>query len=329
MPRNPSRFIYIDDFILAAGWFMRRLIEGNYGSWMNLNLWGSGDSASGNEVALPRDLSTFSNDLGIASGRAHEYLFALAFRQRERYDFENLDRFFIVLYSQNSVPFHEITRNWDLAGHYEEMDDVIVQTYFGDRAAGQRTVAGLSATLETVPLLTPDVYDVANWTDGYSGQMVFRGALTAPNAAEPTHQAVYNYSGELTGDNIISVDDIVTNTDFMSTSASPSAAAEFIIRQAVIVPGGANVPEVVVDALYRRVMFQIDMWSGRNITPWTELRQAEILFPLTSLFRVTSIRISDYGLIVELAEVPLDDQATITTAKNIITGAIVHLPRGN
>ena len=86
-----------------------------------------------------------------------------------------------------------------------------------------------------------------------------------------------------------------------------------------------EVPQTVVDALYRRVMFRIDMISGRNITPWTNLNQAEILFPLRTLFRVTEIDADPYGLLVHLVELTPEEAATVTEAQNLLTGHTVHM----
>lgn len=324
MPINPDWFKFIPEFILTAPRFMRRLINNEYEDWLTNELWGITEQGA----QIPRELGTFSDDLGQSAIRATGYLRYLGESvHRTEYNPGGEDRFYINLYSRNSLPFHAVTRGMPLQSSYEDMDPSLVQTYFPNAQVGQETVNALSNALRSIPALTANEYDVSWWSQGYSGMMVFRGALTLPNpdTAILNHGAIYNYNGALSGDRIISVNSIVTNTDFMSTSAHPTVASEFVIRQAVSWSGGqGEVPGIVVDALYRRVMFRIDMLSGRNICPWTNLNQAEILFPLRSLFRVREITVGGYGLLVHLVELTPEEAARVTQAQNLLTGTIVR-----
>lgn len=327
MPLVPNWFELIPEFVLNAPRFMRRLINNEYDDWLSNEQWAINDFGP----VLPRELSTFSDDIANSARRVTGYLRYLGEHvHSSEYHPGNIDRFVINLYSQNSLPFHAITRGMPLQQSYEDMDASLVQEYFPNTAIGQETVNSLNHILQQLPTLSPDEYDVSWWTQGYTGQMVFRGALTLPNPdpniPSSAHGAIYNFNSQLAGDRVININDVVTNTDFMSTSAHPTVAAEFVIRQALTWPGN-NTSTINVDTHYRRVMFRIDMWSGRNICPWTNLEQAEILFPLHSLFRVQEIVVGDYGLLVHLVELSREEGGNITSARNIFTGAILNIPR--
>jgi hypothetical protein len=276
------------------------------------------------------------------------------------------DGLYLKLWSENSGPFNSWTRNRrtvdpNLAeGVYKPMLSSDAVTYFGTPEAAQDTVDKLNLSLHDLPV-TP--YDVKKWfwvesslykdagvpigdvsagfvirageflpdVEGvvppegavalYSGHMVFRGALTvgndpvfAPDTASPqaAHQA--------------HVGDVVTNTDFLSTAASPEVAAEFVVRQAV---ADLKNPQLkVYDDIERdkRVLFRIEHRTGKNITRWTALVQAEILFPQYTCFKVVAVERDVYfGLLVELVELSEQERAGITTARNIATGEAVTL----
>lgn len=325
MPINPGCFDYIPEFMLSAPRFFRRLANNEYDRWMEAD-----DVPAANaSLPMPRNLTTFSDDIQEASSRAHNYLLHLALRRAPDRFLQRLTTEQLVvlhLYTMNSVPFHAITRCWDLQAEYDDIDPAYIARYFPNRAVGLQTVSILSAALTQIGLLNLQEYNVSWWTQGYSGMMVFRGALTAPNPGHPTG-TIYDYNGAITGDRVIHVNDIVTNTDFMSTSAHPSVAAEFVVRQTAVWPGGV-VPSISVDAQPRRVFFRIDMLSGRLIVPATQLNQAEILFPLYSLFWVSRIEADPtYGLLVSLREVTPDERERVKVAKNIMTGADVTIPK--
>ncbi|HDZ1004103.1 TPA: hypothetical protein RRU80_005366 [Klebsiella variicola] len=327
MPLVPDWFKLIPEFVLNAPRFMRRLINNEYEDWISNELWGINVDGP----PLPRELGTFSDDIANSARRVTGYLRYLGEHvHASEYLPGRDDRFVINLYSRNSLPFHAITRGMGLLQQYEDMDPSLVREYFPNTTIGLQTVNNLNNVLRQVPILLASEYDVSWWTQGYTGQMVFRGALTLPNP-DPNipstyHGAIYNFNQQLVGDRIINTGDIVTNTDFMSTSAHPSVASEFVIRQALSWPGN-NTPTISTDTHYRRVMFRIDMWSGRNVCPWTNLEQAEILFPLLSLFRVVDISVSDYGLLVQLVELTSAEAGNVTAAKNIFTGANVSIPK--
>ncbi|ENZ0173979.1 hypothetical protein ACF958_002766 [Providencia rettgeri] len=321
MPIDPSWFKYIPEFVLAAPRFLRRLIQNEYSDWFDNALWGI------DRPNLPRELSTFSDDIAASARRAHHYLTDIAVSQQPlQYVAWRRDRAIINIYSRNSLPFHATTRHHLLHDHYEDLDQALVNQYFGSEALALQSVNDLQDQLSQLPLLTPDIYNVAWWTQGYSGTMVFRGALTLVNDNN-RFGAIYNF-GNLAGQYIINEGDVVINTDFMSTSAHPSVAAEFVIRQALPYPGdGEFVPQIIVDAIYRRVFFRINMRTGRNICVWTNIQQAEILFPLRTLFNVVSIEVGTYGLLVELRELTTTEINNLTkTPKNIMTGHDVEYP---
>lgn len=325
MPINPGCFEYIPEFMLSAPRFFRRLANNEYDRWMEAD-----DVPAANvSLAMPRNLTTFSDDIQEASSRAHNYLLHLALRRAPDRFLQRLTTEQLVvlhLYTMNSVPFHAITRCWDLQAEYEDIDPAYIARYFPNRAVGLQTVSILSAALQQIGLLNPQEYNVSWWTQGYSGMMVFRGALTAPNPGQGSG-TIYDYNGTVAGDRVIHVNDIVTNTDFMSTSAHPSVAAEFVVRQAAVWPGGLE-PSISIDAQFRRVFFRIDMLAGRLIVPMTQLNQAEILFPLYSLFQVTSIDVDRaYGLLVALRELTPTESAGVNNAKNIMTGVDVTIPK--
>lgn len=327
MPVNPGSFQYIPEFMLSAPRFFRRLANNEYDMWMEAD----DVPAASSPLSMPRNLTTFSDDIQEVCARAHNYLLHLALRRAPDRFLGRLSSEQLVvlhLYTMNSVPFHAITRCWDLQAEYEDIDPAYIARYFPNREAGLQTVGILSSALTQIGLLNSEEYDVSWWTQGYSGMMVFRGALTAPNPGQASG-TIYDYNGSVTGDRVIHVNDIVTNTDFMSTSAHPSVATEFVIRQTAVWPGGAE-PAISVDAHFRRVFFRIDMLSGRLIVPMTQLNQAEILFPLYSLFRVTSIEADPtYGLLVALQELTPAEGASVTEAKNIMTGTDVTIPKSN
>lgn len=321
MPIDPTWFKYVPEFALAAPRFLRRLIQNEYTEWVAEELWGV------ELPPLPRELSTFSDDIAASARQAYNYLNDLAISRRPSDYWPNSpERFIINIYSRNSLPFHATTRGMPLQSSYEDMDEQLVRQYFGSPEHAIQSINALQSQLRALPMLEPLEYNVAWWTQGYSGMMVFRGALTLPNPNSGPTQAIYNY-GSLAGPNVINVGDVVINTDFMSTSAHPSVAAEFVIRQALPYPGSNTAPQIIVDALYRRVLFRIDMRTGRNICPWTNLQQAEILFPLRSLFQVVSVEVGTYGLLVHLRELTQTEINNLTrTPKNIMTGHDVKYP---
>lgn len=322
MPIDRNRFKFIPEFALAAPIFLRRLIQNQYAEWVAEALWGL------ERPPMPRELSTFSDDIASSARQAYNYLNDLAVSRRPMdYLPASQQRAIINIYSRNSLPFHATTRGMALQTSYEDMDEALVQQYFGSPERARQSVNDLQAQLQQLPVLDTSEYNVNWWTQSYSGAMVFRGALTLPNPNSGSSQAIYNYGG-LSGANVINVGDVVINTDFMSTSAHPSVAAEFVIRQALPYPGSnSSAPQVIVDAIHRRVLFRIDMRTGRNICPWTNLQQAEILFPLRTLFKVVKIEVGTYGLLVELRELTQTEINNLTqTPKNIMTGHNVTYP---
>lgn len=322
MPIDKSYFTLIPEDILNAPRFARRLIRREYEGWLENSLI----SANRGGAILPRDLSTFSEDLGLSAQHATNYLRYLGTTtHRDRYDLDDQSRRIIQVYSMNSLPFHAITRGWDLGARdsYQDLDPVYIDTYFPNRQVGLQSVAALNDVLRSIPVLNVDEFDVSYWSQGYSGQMVFRGALTLPNQATSDRfdGAIYQYDSGMSGrDNVISVGNIVTNTDFMSTSAHPSVACEFVIRQAYTWAGEQTSSAISINCAPRRVFFRIEMRYGRNITPWTVLDQAEILFPTRSLFRVREIVRGEHGLMVHLEELTNNEAAGVTQAKNMFTG---------
>lgn len=325
MPIKPGCFDYIPEFMLSAPRFFRRLANNEYDTWMTADSVPTTDEP----LPMPRNLTTFSDDIQEVCARTHNYLLHLALRRAPDRFLSRLSSEQLVvlhLYTMNSVPFHAITRCWRLQAEYDDIDPAYIARYFPNQEVGLRTVSILSSALTRIGLLNSEEYDVSYWTQGYSGMMVFRGALTAPNPSQGSG-TIYDYNGSIRGDRIIRVNDIVANTDFMSTSAHPSVAAEFVVRQtAPWVPGMDAT--ISVDAHFRRVFFRIDMLSGRLIVPMTQLNQAEILFPLFSLFRVTSIEADPtYGLLVALKELTPEEKETVTEAKNIMTGEDVIVPK--
>lgn len=323
MPIDKSYFFFIREDILNSNRFERRLITGEYENWLNNSLIAS--PPSGNGVSLPRDLSTFSDDLQISAQHATNYLRYLGITtHRNQYRPDDESRAIIQVYSMNSLPFHAITRNLPLGARdsYEDMDPAYIDMYFSSREVGLRSVQLLNTVLREIPPLTPAEYNVSYWSQGYSGMMVFRGALTLPNSEtmDRFDGAIYQYDSAMSGQRVIRVNDIVTNTDFMSTSAHPSVACEFVIRQAYIWAGEQSSTAISVDCAPRRVFFRIEMLYGRNITPWTVLSQAEILFPTRSLFIVLDISRGDHGILVHLRELTESEANNVSSAKNMFTG---------
>lgn len=357
MPINYDNFIHIPEFSLAANRFMRRLIHNEYQPWIEENNLNEPFSDIKN---LPRELSTFSDDIENDAKSAHNYLLVTTQLDGNE-QINSLKKEYlsaISAYTINSQPFHAVTRNLTLLSEYEDFDAALLSELFGDPDKAARTVDNLQNALLLLDAGVnaenkkftpkPDFYDVAYWTPGsilkpaYSGLMVFRGALTLQTTLHAVNNpfgAIYNY-GNISGEHVINEGDIVTNSDFMSTSAHPSVAAEFVVRQASWVPGanGIEIPRIVVDAMPRRVFFRIDMFfssdngvdtftKGRIVVPWTRLSQAEILFPLFTYFKVISIKIDNsYGLLVHLEELNQGLNPLPSIPKNMFTGHPERLP---
>lgn len=266
-------------------------------------------------------------------------------------------------YSRNSLPFHHVTREqrfWD-ANEYANMSPETLRRYFGiddghpqgDPELAQRTINELNGALHALPHAN---YDVSRWSKYYHGKMAFRGAKVGHPADEGRvvylsearsmiEQAMIRKGSmpSRTG-GMIREGALVTNTDFMSTSAQPQVAAEFGIRLMDVPAGRAGIddssaPEnrtpgsrikaedyTVGDHLEmneNRIFFRIDHKSGRNICSETTEKQAEILFPQGCLYEVRSItRDHDLGNMVDLVEIDPKTHIPGDEVRNIMTGRV-------
>jgi hypothetical protein len=290
-----------------------------------------------------RHLTTFSSDIARAAGPVHAYLAAISAADVAR--LTPAQRAVIRAYSMNSEPFHQITRGLGLRDSYENMDDETRRRYFRDRDTGRETVRQLE---EALKVMSHTHYNVDNWTTDYSGRMAFRGA----HVGLPNDGGRVVYSSDGTG--MIGVGSIVTNTDFMSTSARPQVGTEFVLRQMDVPhgPRGNHGPPTlddidearrrghearvrqgrISDNEYRigdhlarnqnRVIFRFDHVSGRNICALTAEKQAEILFPTRCLFEVRGITADPGGLgtIVDLVEIDPAKHCSRGPVRNIMTG---------
>lgn len=277
------------------------------------------------------ELGTYSADLGIASARAQQYLLnrvppiggvpgreILAMRSNPR-------RFFNLLngarnlsagraYTEESGYFHTLTRLWDRFPGYNPGATGAIspegRSFVVDNASGYEAGARLDQMLHA---MEPVTIDARQTTRSYAGNMVFRGAKVGLD-----DRAVYSSNPHAPG--LVEPHDIVMNTDFMSTSASPEAAAEFVmrIRNWDSQAGRYENLEDHTKFHENRVLFAIDQQSGRNVAGLAREEQAEVLFPPGKFFQINKIDKSDYGNIVRMQEV--DRPGDGTPVKNMMLG---------
>lgn len=341
MPIDQTFFerIGVPEIFWNSRLFTRRLIEGEYAGVTARQLHNFDPSArprGRNPQSRQRrriwnrirELSTFSSDFSRASSTAHQILAleSAAYLIPSGGGNSHVDdllidapaRDIIRAYSLNSQPFHARTRRWDVAEHYPNMPSDILRRYFFQDNVDP--VAELNRALRALP---PARFDVGLWCEGYSGNMVFRGALVGLDDS-----ALYSDNG------LIRTGDLVTNTDFMSTSAKPQVATEFVIRQMTVPRAGDEVQEANIDAAFyrvgshlmrrnNRVFFRIDHLSGRNISAITSEEQAEIAFPTRCLFEVKAIEqdeLSGLGTLVHLVEIEHSQRDRARPVRNYMTG---------
>lgn len=275
-------------------------------------------------------LGTFSIEVTRYARKAHRWLQKAARLADAARNLTGTARPMIELYALNSVPFHRQTRNNPME-RWEPWVAPLTQEQFDHNFAGnsgERTVAELSRELQAMPPL-PDSYDVAMWTRDYKGRMCFRSAqCTRLTFQGGDGGAVYrppryeNHPDYPPGQqNIVSVGDYVTNTDFLSTSAHPTVPGNFGPRQVETLPDGKK--RARVDTWKNLVFFEIDFLDGKNITMHTAEEQAEILFDRNKVFQVTGIHVNyGTGLLVQLQQVREPPSGHVV--RNIMTGSIVR-----
>lgn len=273
-------------------------------------------------------LGTFSIEVTRYARKAHRWLQRSARLVDAARNLTGTPRPAIELYALNSVPFHRETRNNPM-DKWEPWVAPMTQEQFDHNFAGtsgQRTVAELSRELQAMPPV-PGSYDVAMWTRDYKGRMCFRSAqctrLTfqggdgGPVYRPPRYE---NHPDYPTGQqNIVTVGDYVTNTDFLSTSAHPTVPGNFGPRQVETLPDGKK--RARIDTWKNLVFFEIDFLDGKNITAHTAEEQAEILFDRDKVFEVTGIHVNHgTGLLVQLQQV--HEPPLGKSVRNIMTGII-------
>lgn len=304
------------------------------------NLTGAGDPLTGggaaNSYRSSRHpygfglLGTFSIEVTRYARKAHKWLQKAARLADEARNLTGIARPSIELYALNSVPFHRQTRNNPME-KWEPWVAPLTQGQFDHNFAGtsgERTVAELSRELQAMPPL-PHSYDVAMWTRDYQGRMCFRSAQCTRLAFQggdggavyrpPRYEEHPDYPPEQ--QNIVTVGDYVTNTDFLSTSAHPTVPGNFGPRQVESLPDGRK--RARVDTWKNLVFFEIDFLDGKNITMHTAEEQAEILFDRNKVFEVTGIHVNHgTGLLVQLRQI--HEAPPGRTVRNIMTGSIVR-----
>lgn len=335
----------LDTFSELLAVFLEEVRAGRWDLWKTVSKEPDGPS-------LDEALGTFSLQVSAPARKAHGSLLEMA-QISGGFDLLTPEQVrAIELYALNSMPFHSVTRgsrqrpygDWTRQIPEEEFD-----AHFMGPDKGWGIVNTLSEALQALPRLGRE-YDVAEWSNVFSGRRVFRGAITTRLAglrgevaeggpAAPDGKGFYGDGGpvyqspEDMGDRdgfppdqtmVIREGDYVMNADFMSTSAAPGTAANFVARQLEWFKDPLQVQEYKrahTSEWKNRTFFEIDFVSGKNITPKTAEQQAEILFDRHTLFQVASIHRSAVGTVVGLREVERPSNHRIPEVRNMLTGA--------
>lgn len=201
----------------------------------------------------------------------------------------------ISLYGKNSIPFNNTILGYPIDSQFipEGSHD------FDTPEQANSSVKQLIHALDEVP--SNRIYDVGKFTNGIaSGMKSYRGMITRGNGKDNLRYA------EAEKLMVIPPESLVQNRTFMSTSASPSVAAEFMLRQRdepqqAYQDGNDDFEHY--DAFNpRRIVVEFDHSTGRNIAPYVPEPQAEVLFNVDTPFKVAEIRRSDIGYIVHVEE---------------------------
>lgn len=322
--------------------------------WNNSEYHQNGSySKSNNTFSNELSLGTFSRDIEILSEGRHKEIVQSnntlrnllnpfgylnpASNQIAGKFISKKDSKVIKLYSKNSVPFHMVTRGWSLdsgysenfspkANPYDNMGFIDYQRSFGTRyksSAYADNSGGLA--YGTVRNLTNALQKLPNYkdSDGLPG-LVYRGAIVGIGDG----RRVYGNKGDGAK---VEPGEIVTNMDFMSTTAAPEVAGEFVMRQPLGIKdsmnsrGAEEASDSDIDKHIafnaNRVVFELEQSSGKVVAGATDLEQAEVLFAPGSLFVVKEVIESDFGLVVKLKEeVDVRRPESEGRAKNIMTG---------
>ncbi|WP_155483939.1 ADP-ribosyltransferase domain-containing protein [Trabulsiella odontotermitis] len=181
------------------------------------------------------------------------------------------ERNIINLYSQESLPFHTITLG------FRELNEQ-------EKAQGYHMGQGVEL-INALAQLPP--YHGKT----YRGAFVEKG-FTYATAGVPVTRSMTTATARDGDRRAWQVGDYVTTKTFFSTSAAKGVAAEFIMRQRF---GSAFYADTAI--------LNIEGSSGRNITELTHIKQAEVLYPAYTVFRVSEVQKGEFGLEIGLQEV--------------------------
>lgn len=284
MPVIPGFFNRYDEIINCSSDFTRLLMMNEYNDIIVKN------RLAGFSAAIPPDSIKFFYDRIInMSSNVHNYLLNICKNTHDETNIHPNVHSMLYLFSKNTLFFDLIIRGKSAFDtQYRYLDEQIAQDLGG--GLGMITAIMANQTLYDLPNIFDAEYDVKWWSRGYTGKMSFLGALTPRNQSSGEKlMGYYDFPGSI-AKNTIKKGDKIFNRAPLLTYASPEQAMEFGIRQALSHPG-ADLPQLDIfkDYFARRIIFEIDFFTARNIALWTNPGSPEIIYPADNCFEVTEI----------------------------------------
>ncbi|ENU1228161.1 hypothetical protein ON011_002213, partial [Providencia rettgeri] len=186
--------------------------------------------------------------------------------------------------------------------------------------------------IDDLPLLKPIDYDVKWWSRGYEGSMAFIGANTRINPDGGKFEGFYAFP-DAVGNNMIKKGDIISNRGPILAHASPYKPMEFCLRQSMSHPD-SDLPDYEdywEFGFARRIIFEIDFITARNVAPWSAPDREELIFLADRRFKVVEIDEATFNyktlaLVVRLQEIPESSVPKKTPYRDLISGETYYSP---
>lgn len=319
MPVIPGFFNRYDEIVNCSSDFARLIMNDEYKTFIiESRLAGFPD------FPAPDAIEYFNDTTITMADRVHHYLMNLG--RYANNNFNKLDDVGIMYYllAKNQYFFYRIFANLPPLDSYYGLDDLLAKE-LSQSPWGIAIAVTANKTIADLPSFTSDNYDVKWWSRGYEGQMAFIGANTSINTQGGKFQGFYAFPNAV-GYNMIKRGDIISNRAPILAYASPYRPMEFCLRQAMNyldphLPGFDAYEELFA----RRVVFEIDFISAKNIAPWAGPEAEELIFAANRRFKVVEIEESvaqgqTIGLIVRLQEIPESSVPSGTRYRDLISG---------